>query len=79
MKKKIGEKQTRLNEQAVWEVFPKATYFGVDDKSKFPIPSNCVCQVYESDAFDAKVIGDGDTYNEAWADAASKLPKGKKK
>ena len=52
---KITQKQARANEQAVWAVYPKATYFGVDAKKNFPNPEMCVCQVYESDAFDAKV------------------------
>ncbi len=75
---KITQKQARANEQAVWEVYPEATYFGVDAKKNFPIPSHCVCQVYESDAFEAKVLGDGDTYEEAWADAVKNLPKKRK-
>jgi hypothetical protein len=73
VKKKIGERETRKNEQKVWAKYPEATYFGVDDKKNFPNPAFCVCQVYESGDLNAKVIGDGDSYNEAWADAASKL------
>lgn len=67
-------KQKKLtNEDKVWAVYPDATFFGVDDKSKFPHPEDCVCEVYESEDFDAKVIGTGNTYDEAWADAASRL------
>jgi len=69
------------NEQAVWKVYPEATYFGVDDKSKFPHPENCVCQVYDNSGLDdkgnfidSKVIGEGNTYEEAWADAVRRLP-----
>ena len=76
--KKITQKQARTNEQAVWAVYPKATYFGVDDKKNFPHPEWCVCQVYKSGALNAKVIGEGDTYEEAWADAAKRLPKKRK-
>jgi hypothetical protein len=65
------------NEQAVWKVYPEATFWGVDDKSKFPIPENCACEVYESEDINAKVIGSGDTYEEAWADARKNLPKRK--
>jgi len=63
------------NEQKVWTVYPHATFFGVDDKSKFPHPEKCVCEVYESDDWDAPVIGSGDTYEEAWANAVKNLPK----
>ena len=69
---KIAQKQAR---EAVWAVYPEATFFGVGDKSKFPVPASCVCEVYESEAFNAKVIGSGDTYEEAWADAAKRLEK----
>lgn len=79
-KPKITQKQARANEQAVWRVYPEATYFGVDDKSKFPHPENCVCQVYDNSGLggngkfiDSKVIGEGDTYEEAWADALKRL------
>src|SRR5271157_3566234 len=71
---KITQKQARANEQAVWDVYPKATYFGVDAKKNFPNPEMCVCQVYRSDDLNAPVIGEGDTYEEAWADAVAKLP-----
>jgi hypothetical protein len=72
-KPKITQKQARANEQAVRRVYPKATYFGVDAKKNFPHPEQCVCQVYESEDFNAKVIGDGDTYEEAWADVLKRL------
>jgi hypothetical protein len=65
------------NEQAVWKVYPKATYFGVDAKKNFPHPEQCVCEVYESDDWNAPVIGTGDSYEEAWADARKNLPKRK--
>ena len=70
----ITQKQARANEDAVWAVYPKATYFGVDAKKNFSHPENCVCEVYRSDALAAPVIGSGDTYEEAWADAVAKLP-----
>jgi hypothetical protein len=70
---KITQKQARANEQAVWKVYPKATYWGVDAKKNFPHPEMCACEVYKSDALNAPVIGTGDTYEEAWADAARRL------
>ncbi len=70
---KITQKQARANEEAVWKVYPKATYFGVDAKKNFSHPEFCVCEVYQSDDWDAPVIGTGDTYEEAWADAATRL------
>lgn len=79
MPKKTGSKYKKVrfgieaNEQKVWAVYPEATFWGVDDKSKFPIPENCACEVYESEDINAKVIGEGDTYAEAWADAARRL------
>ncbi len=76
MSSKITQKQARANEQAVWKVYPEATFWGVDDKSKFPHPEQCVCQVYRSgDINDTTVIGEGDTYEEAWADAVKRLRK----
>ena len=73
MKKKITQKEARANERKVWKVYPKATFFGVDDKSRFEKPEWCTCEVYQSDALHSKVIGTGDTYDEAWADAASRI------
>jgi hypothetical protein len=61
---------TMSTEEKVWKLCPTATYFGVDAKRGNP---NAVCEVYESDAFDAKVIGEGDTYEEAWKDALKNL------
>jgi hypothetical protein len=42
-------------------------------KKNFPHPEMCACEVYKSDALNAPVIGTGDTYEEAWADAARRL------
>ena len=57
-------------EEKVWELCPAATFFGVDDKRGNP---NAVCEVYESEDLDAKVIGEGDTYEEAWQNALKNL------
>jgi hypothetical protein len=70
---KITQKQARANEQAVWAVYPEATFWGVDAKRGRP---NAHCLVYQSEEVE-KVIGEGDTYEEAWADAVSRLPKKK--
>jgi hypothetical protein len=71
-------KEEQKYQNKVWAVYPNATYWGVDAKKNFPGPF-AACEVYESDDLDAPVIGEGDSYLEAWKDAASRLPKRKAK
>jgi hypothetical protein len=77
MRMSKADKKEQADQKKVWKVYPQATYWGVDDKKNFgPLAA---CEVYQSDAFDAPVIGEGNTSGEAWADAVKRLPKKAKK
>jgi hypothetical protein len=54
-------------ENPVWEVYPLATHFGGGSGKK------AWSEIYESDELDAKVIGEGPTYEAAWEDAARRI------